>query len=125
MNFVRSPAFKRFLWETLLNIIFPWPYFEFRFSMDLLGLRINYEVQTFFYSLLYLKLYYLFRVIPLYSSFNDAKNIYELTTDEQGSDNQKIFIIKAILKERSVILILFGYILVMFVGGITLRMFEV
>jgi hypothetical protein len=60
--------------ELVINILHPFPFIDFYFTLDILSLQIKYYFQTFLYAFMYLKLYHIMRVLTLYTKYKTVES---------------------------------------------------
>lgn len=109
--------------EIFINLLTPFPYFDFDFQMILLGSEIYFRFMTFLYILSFLKIYLLFRLIGIYSRFTDS--LSEKYCRSHGIGAGVIFAIKSIIKEAPFKTVMFFLLVLTFLLGIIVRMLEV
>lgn len=110
------------LLELIINVIHPFPYFEFNFTGTLLGQTIHYHIQTFFYALMFFKFYSVIRILAAYTSYSN--NMSERYCEMFGSEADTAFALKAVQKDAPFLILTFTFCVSSVILGILLRMFE-
>ena len=117
-----SKFFRIFLAEVFINLIFPYPVVDSQFTFKLLGKSIIYRGQTFLYSFNFLKIYHIYKLFGVYSTYNSL--LAEKYCDSSGFHASYMFAIKCDLKEKPFNILIFTLINVGLVLGILVRFFE-
>ena len=120
--FLQTHFFALFLFDGLISLIHPFPYYEKCIRIDSGIQIIYYNIQTFLYAFNFLKIYFVLRFLPLFSRYLK----YRKTLPNRNiKNNINInFVVKAFQKDHPMLFLLF--VILVFVGslGIVLRLFE-
>ena len=120
--FIQTHFFALFLFDSLISLIHPFPYYEKCIRIDSGIQIIYYNIQTFLYAFNFLKIYFVLRFLPLFSRYLK----YRKTLPNKNINNNinVIFAVKAFQKDHPMLFLLF--VILVFVGslGIVLRLFE-
>lgn len=119
---MKSGLLKRMIFEILAFIIHPPIMAEFTFKVDSEGLSTSYNLDEILTSLTVLKLYFVLRVIPQFTSLatDRARRICDLN----GFEPDFIFFLKITLKEKPFILLTFCLTLFTVSFGLVVQIFE-
>lgn len=121
--FIKSYYFKRMILEVFIILIHPIPYVDLCFTSRIMSETINYRMATFFYALMFLKLFTFLRIIAAYTKY--SSNMSSRYCDLFGSEAGTVFALKAIQNDHPFIILIFNFCSVSVVLGILLRMFEI
>ncbi len=98
VSFWRSNYFLSMLIDILICLIHPIPAAEYKFTLTLLGQQISYQLMTFFYALMFLKLYLVVRIAAVYTSYSSKMS--EKICGMYGTEANTTFQLKAIQKDH-------------------------
>ena len=119
--FIQSRFFGLFIFDGIVSILHPFPFFEKCVRLDTGIQKIFYSFQTFFYSLNFLKIYFVLRFFPLFSNYLK----YNRKISQNKNDNiNTIFAIKAFQKDYPVFFLIIVILIFVVILGINLRIFE-
>ena len=110
------------LLEILINIIHPLPYVDYKFTMKVMGTKINYHLETFLYAMMFFKLYNVIKITSSFSGYSD--NLSNSICDQYGIDAGSIFALKSIQNDNPFVILIFFFGLICITLGLLLRMFE-
>ena len=123
-RFMESKFFIIFIFESLIILIHPFPKYEKCVVINTGNLKVNYNIQTFLYSLNFLKVFFIFRSILLrlnpFEKFSGMTEINPNKINEEGL----IFTIKSLQKENPFFFQMMTQLSSIIFFGILLRMFE-
>jgi hypothetical protein len=111
------------LLEVLIIVIHPLPYVDLCFTSRILDETIDYRMATFFYALMFLKLFTFLRIIAAYTKYSN--NMSSRYCNLFGSEATTTFALKAIQKDHPFTILIFNFCSVSVVLGVLLRMFEI
>jgi hypothetical protein len=90
--------------------------------MKVMGLKIEYQLQTFLYALVFLKIYNVFKIAASFSKYSD--NFSDNICDQYGIEAGSIFALKSIQKDNPFLMLFIIFGIISTVLGLLLRMFE-
>lgn len=122
-SFLFSNYFLIFIFESILNFVHPIPYIDSEYSVVFLGKSIIYRAQTFLYSFVFVKTYFIYKGIFSLSKFNS--NFAEKYCEHSGCKDGYSFIAKCELKENPTVILIFSLCNIGVILGILIRFFEV
>jgi hypothetical protein len=109
--------------DVTIDLIHPIPGVEKELELVLLGQQIKYQLMTFLYALMFLKLYSSIRIAAAYTSYSSRTS--EKICEMYGTEASTTFQLKAIQKDHPFFIVSLSFASICVILGILIRMFEV
>ena len=121
-TFRTSKEFKYMLFTSVINILHPFPCFEYNFEENKEGFEMRYSVSTLLANVMLLRVYLVLRIIPHISKWTDIHA--EDCCEREGIQATSMFALKSLLKEKPYTMLFINFSVSIIVFGLSVRNFE-
>ena len=121
-TFKTSKEFKYLIFTSLINVLHPFPGFEYNFVDTKEGFEQRYSVSTLLANVMLLRVYLALRLIPHISKWTDIHA--EDCCEREGIQATSMFALKSLLKEKPYTMLFINFSISIVIFGLSVRNFE-